>query len=224
MTPVKVPVIGFGGGQGLGEPSRNRSNAGGVALAAIGARLLHLHHHRLHGDLLLAVAAVQLFVVLGGIRIALGARASRHGAEGVSAGGGQGAQQRGALRHLVLLGAAVALLRVRIGVAVRRDHFLLAHRTRLLGFGQPRVHTSAVVGWRGQRQSGAQLQPPLHQAAGKNATRSRMLATHHENTAGRAVCPRPRIRPGKWRRRHSCPLDEKTPLLLIPSRKRLRAL
>lgn len=99
MTPVKVPVIGCGGGGGESRASdhANESNAGWVVLLSVGARLLHLHHHRLHGDLLLAVAAVQLFVILRGILIVLRARPSRHGTEGVSAGGGQGAQQRGAL-------------------------------------------------------------------------------------------------------------------------------
>lgn len=151
MTPVKVR---YWLGRGAAGQSHNQSNAGGVVLVPVGAGLLQLHHHRLHGDLLLAVAAVQFFVVLGGILIVLRTRPFCHGTKGVSAGGGQGAQQRGALRHLVLVGAAVALLGVRVGVSLRRDHFLLAHWTGLLGLGQPGIHTFAVVGWRGQRHPG----------------------------------------------------------------------
>uniref|UniRef100_G3P3D9 Uncharacterized protein n=1 Tax=Gasterosteus aculeatus TaxID=69293 RepID=G3P3D9_GASAC len=124
---TRVVSGGGGGGRVIG------SSSGKVVLQALGAGLLHLHHHGLHGDLLLLLAAVQLVVlVVGGLLLVLRARGSRHGAEGVGAGGRQGAQERGALRHLLVLVRAAAPL-LGVGVALRGDHLLLAHRTRLLG-------------------------------------------------------------------------------------------
>ena len=145
--PTIVCSCEVGEGDRSGPPPW-QSSSGQIVLVGFGAGLLHLHHHSLHGDLFLAVAAVQLVVlVLGGLLVLLGARRSRHGAEGVGAGGGQRAQQRGALRHLlVLVRAAVPLLRVRVRVALWGDHLLLTHRTRLLSFGQPGVHALTVVG------------------------------------------------------------------------------
>lgn len=116
LPPTKVSAAVRLGRAGLqvatARPATRQSGLGKVVLVVLGARLLHLHHHGLHGDLFLAVAAVQLVVlVLRGVAVLLGARRPRHGAEGVGAGGGQGTQQRGALRHLlVLLGAALSLL------------------------------------------------------------------------------------------------------------------
>lgn len=65
------------------------------------SRLLQLHHHSFHGDLLLRfalVAGVHVVIVLvvGGLVAVRRGRAA-HGTEGVGAGGGQGAQQRRAL-------------------------------------------------------------------------------------------------------------------------------
>lgn len=146
-TKKSLQLWGWGGGS---WPANNQSSSGQVVLVAFRAGLLHLHHHSLYGDLFLAVAAVQLVVfVVRGLLVVLGARRSWHGAEGVGAGGGQWAQQRGALRYLlVLFRAALPLLWIGVRVTMRGDHFLLAHWTRLLSFGQPGVHTLTVVGYR----------------------------------------------------------------------------
>lgn len=107
---------------------------------------LQLNHYALLIYSVFCITAVTIVIVillvvrgLGHVLVGMGLGQRP---EGLRAGRGQRPQQRRVLRHLVLLLAAVC---VRVRVPLGRDHLLLAHGTRLLGFCQPRVHALAVI-------------------------------------------------------------------------------
>lgn len=118
----------------------------GVGLHVVRTPLLQLYNNSFHCDLFLAIGSVTVLVIVRWLHFMLGRRAG-HGAKGMGASRGQRSQQGRVFRNIVLLAAAVTRIRLRIWVAIGRHNFLLAHRTGLLGFGQPWVNTLAVIGW-----------------------------------------------------------------------------